>query len=170
VQLCWGCWACSVLGVQCAGRAVCWVRSVAWVRRAGGAVGAMCAARAGTGTRMWTLWRAHQCSLLFQLSPAPSVSMCALAVALCAGNWSTDIAGGSKFGYTLLCVILGASMAAMFLQHLSLKLGVASDRDLAQVCGGQLGAVRSGGSARLAPAATEVLGAMGGRALAQSVT
>ncbi|MGH3054592.1 MAG: Nramp family divalent metal transporter, partial [Gaiellaceae bacterium] len=50
------------------------------------------------------------------------------------GNWATDIAGGSLYGYTLLSVVLLSSMAAMFLQHLSLKLGVASDRDLAQAC------------------------------------
>lgn len=50
------------------------------------------------------------------------------------GNWATDIAGGARFGYTLLCVILMSSAAAMVLQYLSLKLGVAADRDLAQAC------------------------------------
>lgn len=50
------------------------------------------------------------------------------------GNWATDIAGGSEFGYTLLFVIMLSSIAAMFLQHLSLKLGVAAERDLAQAC------------------------------------
>ncbi len=50
------------------------------------------------------------------------------------GNWATNIAGGSAFGYTLLIVILLSSLTAMFLQYLSLKLGVVSDRDLAQAC------------------------------------
>jgi manganese transport protein len=50
------------------------------------------------------------------------------------GNWATDIAGGSAFGYTLLSVILFASILAMFLQALSAKLGIASGRDLAQAC------------------------------------
>jgi len=50
------------------------------------------------------------------------------------GNWATDIAGGAKFGYTLLSIILISSIFAMILQHLSLKLGVATERDLAQAC------------------------------------
>lgn len=50
------------------------------------------------------------------------------------GNWATDIEGGSRFGYTLLAVILISNLFAMLLQHLSLKLGIASGRDLAQAC------------------------------------
>jgi manganese transport protein len=50
------------------------------------------------------------------------------------GNWATDIGGGSKFGYTLLSVVLISSLMAMFLQALSAKLGVATGRDLAQAC------------------------------------
>jgi manganese transport protein len=50
------------------------------------------------------------------------------------GNWATDIAGGSKFGYTLLSVIVISSLMAMFLQALSAKLGIATGRDLAQAC------------------------------------
>jgi manganese transport protein len=50
------------------------------------------------------------------------------------GNWATDIGGGSKFGYTLLSVVLISNLMAMFLQALSAKLGIASGRDLAQVC------------------------------------
>src|ERR1700687_4050259 len=50
------------------------------------------------------------------------------------GNWATDIGGGSKFGYTLLSVILISSLMAMFLQALSAKLGIATGRDLAQAC------------------------------------
>src|SRR5712691_5445937 len=50
------------------------------------------------------------------------------------GNWATDLGGGSKFGYTLLSVILLSSLMAMFLQALSAKLGIATGRDLAQAC------------------------------------
>ncbi|WP_159468253.1 Nramp family divalent metal transporter [Dyadobacter sp. 3J3] len=50
------------------------------------------------------------------------------------GNWATDIEGGSRFGYTLLTVILVSNLFAMLLQHLALKLGIASGRDLAQAC------------------------------------
>ncbi len=51
------------------------------------------------------------------------------------GNWATDLAGGASFGYTLLSVILVSSIFAIVLQHLALKLGIASGRDLAQACG-----------------------------------
>jgi manganese transport protein len=50
------------------------------------------------------------------------------------GNWATDIAGGSRFGYTLLSVIMASNLMAILLQSLSLKLGVATERDLAQLC------------------------------------
>ncbi|QBO59055.1 Nramp family divalent metal transporter [Chryseobacterium salivictor] len=50
------------------------------------------------------------------------------------GNWATDIAGGAKFGYTLLSVVLISNLFAMVLQHLSVKLGVVAERDLAQAC------------------------------------
>jgi len=50
------------------------------------------------------------------------------------GNWATDIAGGSQFAYTLLSVVVISSLMAIFLQHLALKLGVATGRDLAQAC------------------------------------
>jgi len=50
------------------------------------------------------------------------------------GNWATDLAGGSKFGYALLSVILLSNFFAMLLQHLALKLGVVTGRDLAQMC------------------------------------
>jgi manganese transport protein len=50
------------------------------------------------------------------------------------GNWATDIAGGSRFGYTLLSVIMASNLMAILLQSLSLKLGVATERDLAQMC------------------------------------
>lgn len=50
------------------------------------------------------------------------------------GNWATDIAGGAQFGYTLLSVILISNVFAIILQYLALKLGIVTERDLAQVC------------------------------------
>jgi len=50
------------------------------------------------------------------------------------GNWATDIAGGSRFGYTLLFVVMLSNLMAILLQNLALKLGVATERDLAQLC------------------------------------
>src|SRR5450755_3823288 len=50
------------------------------------------------------------------------------------GNWATDIAGGSRYGYTLLFVIMASNLMAILLQSLSLRLGVATERDLAQLC------------------------------------
>jgi manganese transport protein len=50
------------------------------------------------------------------------------------GNWATDLAGGSKFGYTLLCVIMISNLMAILLQALSARLGIATGRDLAQAC------------------------------------
>lgn len=50
------------------------------------------------------------------------------------GNWATDLAGGAKFGYLLLSVILISNLMAMLLQHLALKLGIVTGRDLAQAC------------------------------------
>lgn len=50
------------------------------------------------------------------------------------GNWATDIEAGSKFGYALLWVVLLASLIAILLQTLCVRLGVASKRDLAELC------------------------------------
>jgi manganese transport protein len=50
------------------------------------------------------------------------------------GNWATDLAGGSQFGYTLLSVILISNLMAVLLQGLASKLGIVSGRDLAQAC------------------------------------
>ncbi len=50
------------------------------------------------------------------------------------GNWATDLAGGARFGYTLLSVILLSNLTAILLQSLSLKLGIVTGRDLAQAC------------------------------------
>ena len=50
------------------------------------------------------------------------------------GNWATDLAGGSRFGYALLSVILISNLMAVLLQGLASKLGIVSGRDLAQAC------------------------------------
>src|SRR6476469_9668489 len=50
------------------------------------------------------------------------------------GNWATDLAGGSRFGYTLLSVILASNLMAILLQGLASKLGIVTGRDLAQAC------------------------------------
>jgi manganese transport protein len=50
------------------------------------------------------------------------------------GNWATDLAGGARYGYTLLSVILVSNLLAILLQALAVRLGVASGRDLAQAC------------------------------------
>ncbi len=50
------------------------------------------------------------------------------------GNWATDIAGGSAFGYQLLSVILISNLMAILLQSLSARLGIATGLDLAQAC------------------------------------
>src|SRR6185437_2203828 len=50
------------------------------------------------------------------------------------GNWATDIAGGSRFGYTLLTVIMLSNLMAILLQALAARLGIATGRDLAQAC------------------------------------
>jgi manganese transport protein len=50
------------------------------------------------------------------------------------GNWGTDLAGGSAYGYTLLWVVLASNLMAIFLQILCARLGVATGKDLAQCC------------------------------------
>ena len=50
------------------------------------------------------------------------------------GNWATDIAGGSKYGYDLLAVVLLSSVLAMIMQTLAARLGIGTGRDLAQLC------------------------------------
>ena len=60
------------------------------------------------------------------------------------GNWATDLAGGSRFGYTLLSVILISNLMAVLLQGLSCKLGIVTGRDLAQACRDHTQAGRDG--------------------------
>jgi manganese transport protein len=50
------------------------------------------------------------------------------------GNWATDLEGGARYGYTLLSVIMISNLMAILLQHLCVKLGIATGRDLAQAC------------------------------------
>jgi manganese transport protein len=50
------------------------------------------------------------------------------------GNWATDLAGGARFGYLLLSVVLISNLMAILLQALALKLGIVTGRDLAQAC------------------------------------
>jgi manganese transport protein len=50
------------------------------------------------------------------------------------GNWATDLAGGAQFGYALLSVVMLSNLMAILLQHLCIKLGIATGRDLAQAC------------------------------------
>jgi manganese transport protein len=50
------------------------------------------------------------------------------------GNWATDLAGGARFGYTLLSVVLLSNLMAMLLQALTCRLGIVTGRDLAQAC------------------------------------
>src|SRR3954465_965274 len=50
------------------------------------------------------------------------------------GNWATDLAAGAKFGYSLLSIVMISNLMAILLQHLCIKLGVATGRDLAQAC------------------------------------
>lgn len=52
------------------------------------------------------------------------------------GNWATDLAGGAQFGYTLLFVIMLSNLMAILLQALAVRLGIVTDRDLAQACRG----------------------------------
>src|SRR6202008_1096868 len=61
------------------------------------------------------------------------------------GNWATDIAGGSAFGYTLLSVILLSNLMAVLLQGLAAKLGIVTGRDLAPACRDHYGRVTNFG-------------------------
>src|ERR1700755_3291530 len=54
------------------------------------------------------------------------------------GNFATNIAAGAKFGYTLVWVIVASNLMAMLIQTLSAKLGIATGRNLAEVCRDEL--------------------------------
>src|SRR3954468_15224773 len=71
-----------------------------------------------------SFWR----TLLAFLGPAYMVSVGYMDP----GNWATDIAGGSQFGYTLIWVLLMSNLMALLLQSLAARLGVVKGLDLAQ--------------------------------------
>ena len=67
-------------------------------------------------------------------SPSPGPGYMVAVGYMDPGNWATDLAGGARFGYTLLSVILISNLMAILLQALALKLGIVTGRDLAQAC------------------------------------
>src|SRR5438128_2308259 len=70
----------------------------------------------------------------FRLWPFLGPAFIACVAYIDPGNFATNIAGGSKFGYTLVWVIVGANLMAMLIQSLSAKLGIATGRNLPEVC------------------------------------
>lgn len=81
------------------------------------------------------------------------------------GNWATDIAAGSGYGFDLLFVVAAASLAAILLQSLALRLGIASGLDLAQACRGRYGRIPNltlWALAEIAILATDVAEVLGG--------
>jgi manganese transport protein len=81
------------------------------------------------------------------------------------GNWATDIAAGSGYGFDLLFVVAGASLAAILLQSLALRLGMASGLDLAQACRRRYGRIPNltlWALAEIAILATDVAEVLGG--------
>jgi len=81
------------------------------------------------------------------------------------GNWATDIAAGSGYGFDLLFVVVAASLAAILLQSLALRLGMASGLDLAQACRrryGRLPNIALWLLAEIAILATDVAEVLGG--------
>ena len=87
------------------------------------------AARQGSGpsTRRSTARASGSCR-----SSGPAFIACVAYID--PGNFATNIAGGSKFGYTLVWVIVAANLMAMLIQTLSAKLGIATGRNLPEVC------------------------------------
>src|SRR5882672_6375823 len=70
----------------------------------------------------------------FRLLPFLGPAFIASIAYIDPGNFATNIAGGSKFGYTLLWVIVASNLMAMLIQTLSAKLGIATGRNLPEVC------------------------------------
>jgi manganese transport protein len=70
----------------------------------------------------------------FRLLPFLGPAFVACVAYIDPGNFATNIAGGSKFGYTLVWVIVAANLMAMLIQTLSAKLGIATGRNLPEVC------------------------------------
>lgn len=88
------------------------------------------------GMSRWTPWRGrpggglHWRRLLAFLGPGYLVAVGYMDP----GNWATDLAAGSRYGYALLWIVLMSSLIAMLLQALAARLGVVSGMDLAQAC------------------------------------
>src|SRR5256885_4838345 len=82
----------------------------------------------GTGER---ILRGHR---PFRLLPFLGPAFVACVAYIDPGNFATNIAGGSKFGYTLVWVIVAANLIAMLIQTLSAKLGIATGKNLPEVC------------------------------------
>ena len=70
----------------------------------------------------------------FRLLPFLGPAFVACVAYIDPGNFATNIAGGSQFGYTLVWVIVASNLMAMLIQTLSAKLGIATGRNLPEVC------------------------------------
>src|SRR6201992_1546618 len=70
----------------------------------------------------------------FRILPFLGPAFIACAAYIDPGNFATNIAGGSRFGYTLVWVIVASNLMAMLIQTLSAKLGIATGRNLPEVC------------------------------------
>src|SRR5207248_5803348 len=70
----------------------------------------------------------------FRLLPFLGPAFIAAVAYVDPGNFATNIAGGSRYGYTLVWVIVAANLMAMLIQTLSAKLGIATGRNLPEVC------------------------------------
>ena len=78
--------------------------------------------------------RVLQRTARFRLLPFIGPAFIAAVAYVDPGNFATNIAGGSRYGYTLVWVIVASNLMAMLIQTLSAKLGVATGRNLAEVC------------------------------------
>src|SRR5438034_1389002 len=88
---------------------------------------------AGAAARGRGVLRGHRQGRL-RLWPFLGPAFIACVAYIDPGNFATNIAGGSKFGYTLLWVIVASNLMAMLIQTLSAKLGIATGRNLPEVC------------------------------------
>src|SRR6059058_5088239 len=70
----------------------------------------------------------------FRILPFLGPAFIACVAYIDPGNFATNIAGGSRFGYTLIWVIVVANLMAMLIQTLSAKLGIATGKNLAELC------------------------------------
>src|SRR2546429_3539679 len=70
----------------------------------------------------------------FRLLPFLGPAFIACIASIDPGNFATNIAGGSKFGFTLVWVIVASNLMAMLIQTLSAKLGIATGQNLPEVC------------------------------------